>query len=538
MKPKMRSAREATGVSETVNFQGLKRKMEAGLVEWKVIDSRRPKDPPGTKRRFLECKDVTGSIMFTLGDPTQPPEFSPIIANQPGPSKRNPASKQYNALYRLEGEEAQAMLWVWDWIMTSALTAGVFGPQYTTAAALAEVLNLPFTKPDASGKGEHGVWVTWQLDAPGGFDNLRTRFAVSRATPGEATKMKVVRQYDGTRMLQGMRSSCLAEFGEFRQWDGKFRGDVKGRNVLVDESQALADDAPLPAAPVARAAGYAFPYDGGHIVYGTAAHPTPTFFPAGTLDLTGYNVFMDIVQFAELYKQGKVTLTTVDVRGTTHHYYNIAGVKGNPLIVEGSLADPVDVQPYLMKKPAPHEDSVDSDTMGALTAITNPAHAAAYLEVAELKLAEIFAQKIVGTGKKFDTVDKIRGEVALSGTEPEKEGDHFFVWFKLNIKKEIADLRTQFWLISPPGEPWSCEPIDGTTLNGGRTIMAGYEMSELKRATGKWREILYTKVVFVSKPMGSAPIRAASWGGQTVDLEGEDDGAAPAKRARLEGETA
>lgn len=529
----MRSARDATGVSETVNFQGLKRKMEAGLVEWKVVDSRRPKDPPGTKRRFLECKDVMGSIMFTLGDPTQPPEASPILANQPGPSKRNPASKQYNALYQLEGEEAVAMLWVWNWIMESALASNVFGSQYTTIAALAEVLSLPFTKPDASGKGQFGVWLSYQLDAPGGFDNLRTRFAVSRATPGEVTKMKVVRQYDGTRMMQGMHSSCLAEFGEFRQWDGKFRGDAKARNVLVDESQALADDAPLPVAAAARVTGYAFPYDGGHIVYGTAAHPTPEFVPAGTEDLSGCNTFIDIVQFAELYKQGKVALTSVDVRGTTHHYYNIAGVKGNPLISEGNLADPVNLQPYLMKKPAPHEDSVDSKTIGALTAITNPAHAAAYLEVAELKLAEIFAQKIVGTGKKYDTVDKIRGEVALSGTEPEKEGENFYLWEKWNVLSDIAGLRTQCWLISAPGEPWSCEAIDGTTLSGGRTFMSGYEMSELKRV-GKWREILYTKVVFVGKPTGGAAIRAASWGGQMVSLEGENDGAAPTKRARLD----
>ena len=546
------SAAAASGVSETVNFVRMQEKMQAGLVEWKVIDSRKPKDPPGTKRRFLECKGVAGAFMFTLGDPCLPPEASPTLANQPGPSKKNPASRVYNALYKLEGEEAAAMMWCWDWIMASAVKAQVFGPQYTTAAQLAEVLSLPFTRPDETGKGEYGVWVTWQLDAPGGFDNLRTRFMVSRATPDEAAKMKIVRQYDGTRMVRGMHSSCLAEFGEFRLWDGRFRGDAKGRAVMVDESQALGEEEPMPALAV-RASGYALPYNGGHIVYGTAAHPTPAFVALGTEDLTHCSTFMDIVQFTQLYKEGKVALAKVDVKGTTHYYYNIEGVKGNPLIVEGSLADPVELQPYLMKTPAPYVDPTrkpedafipDGNTMGALTAITDPAHAAAYVEVADLKLAQIFEQKVVGSGKKYATIDMIRGEVALNGTEPEKEGDHFFIWQKLNVKapKGIAELQTQCWLISEPGEPFTCEPIDATTLSGGRRFMTGYEMSELKRATGKWREILYTKVVFVTKAGGGgSAIRAATWGGHVLALQTEEteegevsDMPPPAKRSKAE----
>jgi hypothetical protein len=544
------SGAAASGVSETVNFQRMREKMQAGAVEWKVIDSRKPKDPPGTKRRFLECKDVSGAMMFTMGDPALPAEQSPILANQPGPSKKNPASRVYNALYKLDGAEADAMMWCWDWIMASALKEQVFGAQYTTLAALAEVVSLPFTKPDAEGKGEYGVWVSWQLDAPAGFENLRTKFMVSRATPDEAVKMKILRQYDGTRMARGMHSSCLTEFGEFRMWDGHFRGDAKGRVVLIDESQALDDAAPMPTS-AARATGYAFPYNGGHIVYGTAAHPTPAFVTAGSEDISHCNLFMDIVQFTQLYKEGKVALTAVQVKGVTHYYYNIAGVKGNPLIAEGRLTDPAELQPYLMKTPAAYvdpskkpEDSfvLDGSTIGALTAITDPEHQAAYTEAAELKLAQIFEMKVVGTGKKYDTLDKIRGEVALSGGEPEKEGDHFYIWQKLNIKapKDIEELRTQFWLISEPGEPWSCERIDGTTLVGGRCLMSGYEMSEVKRATGKWREVLYAKVVFVCKPSGGSGIRAASWGGQVLNLEAaaeegevQGDDAPAAKRGRF-----
>jgi len=538
------SAAASASTSQALSFSDLRAKIEAGIIEWVVSDSRRSSDPPGTKRRFLSAKDTTGNIMMTLGDPILPAVQNPVIVNQPGPSKKNPTSKVYNALFRLDGKEAEDMVFCSNWIVESAHKNNVFGV-FATQDKLRESLSLPFTTPDATGKGDYGVWVNWQMDAPRGRDgpieSLRTRFMVSKAeTVGAETVPKIIRQYDGNRVVRDQPASCLYELAEFREYAGMYRGGALGRVVLIDESVALPDDAPMPVAAARTKQGFAFPYNGGYILYGTAEHPTPVFCDSG-VDTSSYKVFIDIVDFKNQFESGKALLASVDIGGTARYFSNLEGVKGNPLICEGSFADPEDEQPILMKKHAPHEDSVDSNTMGALTAITKASHAAAYTAVAEMKLQQVFDKKIVGTGKRFDAIDKIRGEVALPGTEPENEGEHYFIWQKLNLEapKDIADLQTQFFLISPPGEPWTCERIDGNTLKAGRRIMSGYEISELKRATGKWREVLYTKVVFVTNNIGgsadSAGPLSVSWGGQTLDFSPvtSEDGSST-KRVKVE----
>jgi len=540
MKPSVSSS-SADASAEALNFVKLWAKMQTNSVEWVVGNSTRKSDPAGTKRYSLAVKGSDGPMMITLGDPILPVDQNPVIVNQPGPSKRNPASKVYNALFRLSGDEAAAMRSCMNWMVESAFSNNVFGA-FPSVEKLRENLSFPFTLADGTGKTDDGVWVSWQMEAPKGFEALRTKFLVSRAdlmtdADGNVTHAtKILRTYDGYRVLRDQPAACLVEFGDFKQLDpsGPFRGSAMGRVVLIDESVALSDDAPLPVIPTRAKAGYAFPYNGGYILWGTPEFPIPDF-REGDVDLSNFKVFMAITDFRDKFRDGAAKYTDVAIDGVVRHFCNVDGVKGNPLIAEGSLSDPEDMQPYLMKTPAPHEDSLDSKSVGALTAINNESHAAAYTEVAELKLQQIFDQKIVGTGKKFDTLDKIRGEVALPGCEPEEPGQHYFLWQKFNLEapKGIAELQTQFYHISPPGEPWVCERIDGSTLVAGRRFMSGYETSELKRATGKWREVLYTKVVFVTAPCERTSVpKAISWGGQTLDLGDVEDAPTP-KRARV-----
>ncbi len=545
----MRSAAassSASGKSQAINFVELLAKMEADRIEWVVTDSRRPIDPPGTKRVFLACKDTTGNIMMTLGDPTLPVAQNPVVANQPGPSKKNPTSKVYNAFFKISGREAEAMAKCMNWMVEKAYRNNVFGPGFANADKLREAMSFPFTVADGSGKSDDGVWVSWQMEAPKGIESLRTRFMVSMAdtvtaADGSTTTVpKILRQYDGSRIVRDQPACCLFELGEFKEYGGLFRGNALGRVVLIDESVALADDAPMPAAFSRAKTGFAFPYNGGYILFGTSEFPLPVFREAADVDISGYKTYIDIVTFRDLFKSGKAAMANVDIGGTIRHFCNVEGFRGNPLICEGNLAAPDDMQPFLMKTPAAHPDSVDSKSVGALTAITDPEHAAAYTAVAEMKLQQVFDMKIVGTGKRFDTIDKIRGEVALPGTEPENDGEHYFIWQKFNMEapKDIAELQTQFYLLSAPGEPWTCEKIDGSELTAGRRFMAGYEVSEFKRATGKWREVLYTKVVFVTPNLGSKAPTAIMWGNQSVDLEaGDEDANLPSKRARTEDST-
>jgi hypothetical protein len=501
-------------------------------------------------RSFLACRETSGNIAVTVGRPWDAPLTNPKIFYQPGPSKKNPTSVVHNMLLELPPVDAAPMKLFHTWLIEEALRVQLLGPGITTLDAMKANLFLPFSYPNAAdGDGALGVWVSMQMQDPKGYPGLRTQFDVTKSSA--PNMFETIRPYNGHNLLKDQNLCCMFELGEMKEFAGNHRLSALCRTCFIDESQAFPDDAVVSIPRSGSSKGMAMPYNDGYILFGSEEYPTPVWV-SNTHDLNGFKQFIDISTFRKRYEERKIQMVAVNSDtppGSKRYFFNDESIKGNIFVYEGDFGAPDEEQPFLLGDPQPHKDSAPgSTTFGALTAITNKDHIDDYLSIAEMTLADASALKMF-TAKNGDSwsIERLRGEFALPGKEPEKDGEHFFIWqkFQMQPPKSIDELQTKFYVISSPGEPWSCELIDGTTVGAGRRVMTGFEWSELKKTTGKMRAVLYTKVVFVSNQTSSASSNIIAWGSELpkVDAtrsektEGSDttDEPSSSKRARVDG---
>lgn len=261
---------------------------------------------------------------------------------------------------------------------------------------------------------------------------------------------------------------------------------------------------------------------------------------------------LNILQVVQHCKDGLISLepsTKKNEAGiaSTRWFWNRKGHRGSVKILIGD-ATRVD-HPFLLKDPSRHPDAKDDVTSkGALTAIKDKEEAEAWEWFREWMYQQIFEKGVI-KGKKGATLESVRFECEMPGGVPEEEGQHFFLWQKLQFGGAYKDLITSFFYIElsdvkdakgnividpetkkPKQELLQRGAFDGNKLAKARTIFSLVELGELKKSQGKLRSPLYTRVCMTFKQkkpeapkvtMGGLTLKM---GGQGTDSGSESDG--------------
>jgi hypothetical protein len=238
---------------------------------------------------------------------------------------------------------------------------------------------------------------------------------------------------------------------------------------------------------------------------------------------SGIRESISILQVVEECKEGKISLKEVTLKDrktnllTTRYFWNRANHRGSLCIQVGDMTKPETSWPFLLREPSKHPDQGDDvATLGAFTAIPDPDEVAGWLWFREWQLQEIFAKKVV-KGKKGETLDSVRTEVALIGIVPESEGQHFCFNQKLQPGGSIEALRTQ---ASTVYSERVTDPTTGVThteyeqgpelemhtLRPSDTLFTDIEIGELKKSQGKHRSTVHTRTL-VRVVEKRAPVR-------------------------------
>lgn len=221
---------------------------------------------------------------------------------------------------------------------------------------------------------------------------------------------------------------------------------------------------------------------------------------------------ISIIQAVLEAKEGKIDLKEVSLKNrqtnmtTTRYFWNRTGHKGSLYLQIGDMTKPETSWPFLLREPSKHPDQGDDvSTLGAFTAIPDREEMEAFVWFREWMVQRIFEKKVV-KGKKGETLDSVRTEVAQFGIVPETDGQHFCFYQKLQPGGSIEGLRTQaFAVYTSKAADGSTEYEEGPTLDvsalrASSTIFTNVELGELKRSQGKWRSCAYTrKLVCVSE---------------------------------------
>lgn len=535
----------------------LRQAMEGGFVKFVKVDSRRPRDS-GAKRVFLSDTRVKGNIVLCLGDPLNEPSANPKLITQPRPPKTNPSSNMYVALLGVEGSDQGHLVFIRDWLYAEALREGFMGSAFGSLDRVRDGLTLPFTVPDADGKGDFGVWIRLQMTHP--EEKYRTVFTSHTREDG-----KIVGQspYDGLRLMKDQRVPVLVELSEVSEYNGRFNCAGNARCVSIDAADAITDpDFVRPADSTSRSKpGYYFPWTGGVVAFGNDAYADPTFLAEGS-DLSGLIPVPTIMDIRDRYRDKKVALTVVEVKpradgvpdpkrppGSKRFFVNDTERKGDLVTWEGNLLGPSETQPFLLKKPALHiKAAADSTTFGALLAITDPEAVQGYRDVKSMLLDDIIDKGVLAApgSKKRVSKDVAKVQCSLPGIDPAEDDDYeeeeasasgaetkrrnFCLWQKLQMEppRGIKELQTRFYEISDPSQEFTCEKVDGYDLSAGKRVGTLYEWSELVKDGNNARIVLYDKYVFVSKGGaggGAGPSALTfTWG------TAEDDQGSPLKK--------
>ena len=218
----------------------------------------------------------------------------------------------------------------------------------------------------------------------------------------------------------------------------------------------------------------------------------------------------NIIQVAKEAKAGLIDLHETVLKDrktnlpTTRYYWNRVGHKGSLYFHCGDINKPESSWPFLLREPSKHPDqSDDVSVLGAFTAIPDPEEREAFLWFREWMLQRIFEKKVV-KGKKGETLESVRTEVAQLGLVPETEGHNFCFTQKLQPGGAIAELRTRAMLIyktyvtdpatgATVAEYEEGPDLDMQTLRASSNVITNMELGELKRSQGKWRSSLYTR---------------------------------------------
>jgi hypothetical protein len=193
-------------------------------------------------------------------------------------------------------------------------------------------------------------------------------------------------------------------------------------------------------------------------------------------------------------------------------FWNIKGKTNTPVsILLGDITKPDDRQPFLLKQPAPHKDAgADNTGMGALTAISDPEETEAWKE-----FNEWYVNKVIDSG--CVTSDKIKpgitpemkralqnlmvAEIGVPPTPDDPKRAHFCLWQKLQLGGRIPELATKFMYVGMNEEKHKLEKQGtfdpATTLRAGTRVCSIMDLGELKFSQGKWRSMLYTRVLLV-----------------------------------------
>jgi hypothetical protein len=518
--------------------------MESGCIKYVKTLSKRAKDM-GSERVFLSDKRHSGNVKVRMGGPAQTADVNPTLLTNP--IRKSAEAKKMNVLVGVPASQQPLLAKIHAFLYEQAVK-----DEIVLADRARDVLSIPFVVPGEDGKGDYGIWVALQLEAPvPSLQRLVTKFLVTSKHVNEAgdTEVEVVcNTYDGNRLSKGLSTPMIIELEEVTEFKGKKYCNARAEYVSVDIGEAIMDPDYVPPVRKSLRPPMSFQYGSGTVVFGNDAYPEPVRVEAATAVASTVSLTPSLMVMRDRMTTKEVALQSVEVKaragvvdahnppGSKRNFINDTNQFGNVITRIGNLCEPTELQPYLGRKPDRHVSSKeDCTSFGALLIMKNPDEVQALREIRHNLIGGVLELGILTGGnlKKRVSREVAEVQVMLPGVEPEEDdvedgkARNFCVWVKQQMMPPngVLALQTNFYELSGPDEEFVCTRIDGHTLAAGRRVCVFAEWSELKKETALHRVVLYAKYVFVTKPgsEGSGGVSSSiTWDGL---LLGDSEGA-------------
>jgi hypothetical protein len=554
----------------SITLNQLRQQFDMKMIELGTFETK-----AGKRRRAFVIKGSTNNVHVSIGLPCDSVSKYPVIARQPMGSKSNPVSKCLSTLLKVtEQADKDDIASIRQSMLAEGESKGI--PR--------SAFNIPFVVPNDKGEGEYGIWINVQAEAPKGYADLKTDLrVVNRDAAGNF--VSAGEEYDATHLLVDMHmcvvielgdvldpvvGSASSSFGTLTAAPPSHRIFAGTRMAMINREEAWPADVPFVAPPRAGVKnGFVLPWGDKFIVFGTDEYPLPTIAP-DDLDLTRYKSPITSAKMAELFREKRMSIVGKDAPDgkldNRKYFINQEGEFGNVFLVEGNFNKPLDEQAFLLRKTDwYHPKDGDGNPMvltdeqikaakvvyGAMVAVRDVDNVAGYTSVHNSILTELCKERIMGP--KFTSVESIAASVVLPGSEPDgsKPDQNFILSLKLRVEasEKYPGSQVRCFEVSDPGEPFTCEEIDGTDIPAARRIMAIFDWGKLKKHMGTWRTVAYSKYMLVSKSGIGSGGSLIEWGGvvyepvQTVEstgdisdasTESDESGASASKRAKIE----
>jgi hypothetical protein len=480
-----------------------------------------------------------------MGGPAQTADVNPTLLTNP--IRKSAEAKKMNVLVGVPASQQPLLAKIHAFLYEQAVK-----DEIVSADRARDVLSIPFVVPGEDGKGDYGIWVALQLEAPvPSLQRLVTKFLVTSKHVNEAgdTEVEVVcNTYDGNRLSKGLSTPMIIELEEVTEFKGKKYCNARAEYVSVDIGEAIMDPDYVPPVRKSLRPPMSFQYGSGTVVFGNDAYPEPVRVEAATAVASTVSLTPSLMVMRDRMTTKEVALQSVEVKaragvvdahnppGSKRNFINDTNQFGNVITRIGNLCEPTELQPYLGRKPDRHVSSKeDCTSFGALLIMKNPDEVQALREIRHNLIGGVLELGILTGGnlKKRVSREVAEVQVMLPGVEPEEDdvedgkARNFCVWVKQQMMPPngVLALQTNFYELSGPDEEFVCTRIDGHTLAAGRRVCVFAEWSELKKETALHRVVLYAKYVFVTKPgsEGSGGVSSSiTWDGL---LLGDSEGA-------------
>jgi hypothetical protein len=513
--------------------------LKEGTVRLQTVTRPRSKSAvTGAPPPFALVDALTGKpIQPVLGHGAHDPALSPVVANDPGPPASNPASKVLFCFVEVPVADQEHVRFIYDHLLCEVFRLKIV-PDATTLADVKARTQLPFSVPEvnaATGQstGSYGVWTRWFVDCP-----YATPIVEMTRVEGEPSTSVT---YPPERVLRGMHIAQVVDLTPFEVYKDKWCMNAIARLVSVDSTQANHDAEFVRPVRMGRSVKMAVPLLAagvpGYFVLGSE---DPTAAPAWvaaddtaalatcriplTLETMATKLETDVIKF-----ERKTTTKATDKHplGSVRTFLNDLSTESNVITVLGDFDTSRTDRPYVAVAPHVHKDSLDQGSMSSL--VSFPAktdrdtwrriHTKLYEQAIDTVLAKPGARKRVSLETaqglvKFPGIDPAVDDPTKPRTIDYDEAtdtyshvgedgivreQHMVAYVKMRMEapKGIEQLRTRFFEVNAPDEPFSAVEVDGReAVARGRHPLFITEWSELADMKGQ-RIILHTKFVLL-----------------------------------------
>ena len=350
---------------------------QTGGLQWKTFDKKRSTSGSSKSGYKLTYKGSPFAVQLGVNRGEDAQQYQ--VLNDPGASKKNPASKMWSVLIKIADVDVAAAKVLREWFYTSIQAESIFGDGVSLDAVKSK-FRSPFmfsTDVDASSAlpKQDSVWVRWKVN---GSSDPTLFQSHSVDADGKVTYAL----YDHLRVQRNNHVALVCTFWPLEEYDGAWSANFVAERVTLDSAECNYDEVFVPTPRAATGGAFRQPLYlpwfnnnvEGYFAFGGTDELQPTWVEA---DVARYAKPLTIAETAAGIKDKRVKVSDVkftkdDGTAVMKHYINYEDRKGSMTTALGDLRRLPDEQAFVSFPPTKYVSKVGGGS-GGPTAVEDEA---------------------------------------------------------------------------------------------------------------------------------------------------------------------